>query len=79
MKKPKQMPNRDQLEALIAFAMNNGPRWKDELMKGWLYAKYPGELQQVRNQFGPSWLSKTSLAAMVSAFDALSKAEAMPS
>ena len=30
--------------------------WREVLSLGWMKAAYPGELQQIRNQFGPTWL-----------------------
>jgi hypothetical protein len=69
------IPNPDQLQALQNFANANGRRWKQCLRTAWEtgdYAgnwhgcDYPGEndfafLQQVRNQFGPSWLIRFKL------------------
>ena len=46
----------EQEQALSDFVAENGKNWKKILADGWLRAAYPGPLQQVRNQFGPSWL-----------------------
>jgi hypothetical protein len=47
----------EQEAALIAFAALHGRRWKSVLAEGWQRAAYPGPLQEIRNQFGPSWLA----------------------
>jgi len=60
----------DQLEALTAYAAENGRTWKDKLRTDWMYARarvwrgdndYSAELQQVRNVFGPMWLNRFRL------------------
>jgi hypothetical protein len=61
-------PNQEQLAAIISFAQDNGRNWKAELNHSWMNANYAGRtdghlLQQVRNQFGPSWLVKFKLKA----------------
>lgn len=56
----------DQLNALRTFANANGRTWKANLRQAWMtgrYDDYAGVersdlLQQIRNQFGPSWLVK---------------------
>lgn len=48
----------EQAAALEAFAAQHGADWRRKLNDGWLRAAYPGPLQQVRNQFGPTWLAK---------------------
>ena len=67
---PRNTPNSKQLEALRLFASANGRNWKSELNTLWmngaysnavLGGAYPAHLQQVRNQFGPSWLVRFSL------------------
>jgi len=58
----------DQLEALRAFAEENGRSWKSKLNTAWSTGRYDdysgtddyGSLQQVRNRFGPAWLSRFS-------------------
>ena len=58
----------EQFAALRAFADANGPQWKSKLNTAWStgrYRDYAGTeaccyLQQVRNTFGPSWLTKFS-------------------
>jgi len=64
-------PNDSQIEALIEFADANGRTWKSALRDCWQTGRYPrysgtqkaNLLQQVRNSFGPSWLSTFSLKA----------------
>jgi len=56
-----------QLQALVAFAAKHGRNWKTPLRDAWMSGIYPdadadnASLQQVRNQFGPTWLVKFSL------------------
>lgn len=58
----------EQLAALRAFADANGARWKSKLYAAWSTGRYRdyagteayGYLQQVRNTFGPSWLTRFS-------------------
>jgi len=45
------------VEALVKFRSENGRTWKHKLLSGWLRAAFPGELQQLRNEFGPEWLA----------------------
>lgn len=57
---------REQYEALLTFAQENGKRWKALLNVAWSTGRYDdykgtdqyGLLQQIRNTFGPSWLVK---------------------
>lgn len=51
-----------QRTALLDFREKHGRNWKSVLHAGWLKAAYPGALQQIRNQFGPSWLEKLTPA-----------------
>ncbi|SEI14545.1 hypothetical protein [Paraburkholderia hospita] len=48
----------DLLEALVKFRSENGRTWKHKLLSGWLRAAFPGELQRLRNDFGPEWLTR---------------------
>lgn len=59
----------EQLQALKQFADANGRNWKSALNTVWMNGAYnyavlggadPGCLQQVRNEFGPSWLVRFS-------------------
>jgi hypothetical protein len=59
-----------QRAALLAYASENGRRWKQNLSIDWSFARarisadrgdVSAELQQVRNIFGPTWLNRTSL------------------
>jgi hypothetical protein len=70
----KNTPNAEQIEALRLFASANGRNWKSELSNLWMNGAYnyavlggadPGCLQQVRNEFGPSWLVRFSLRKAV--------------
>lgn len=53
----------EQREALIHFRNTHGRSWKTLLLQGWERSKYPGPLQQIRNQYGPEWLAKLPLSA----------------
>ena len=68
-------PTPEQLDALMKFATANGRLWKSELNNLWMTGAYnhavlggadPAYLQQVRNNFGPSWLVRFSLRKAVS-------------
>lgn len=48
----------DLLGALAKFRSENGRTWKHKLLSGWLRAAFPGELQRLRNDFGPEWLTQ---------------------
>lgn len=65
MKKQKPVPTPEQITALNTFRAAAGREWKDKLITAWMRGAYPylatsysHLLQQVRNQFGPSWLMK---------------------
>lgn len=49
-------PTQEQLTALREYASEHGRNWKSALLDDWMYARVPGPLQQVRNNFGPKWL-----------------------
>jgi hypothetical protein len=54
-------PNTDQMMALSEWARIHGRLWKTALRHAWMTGDYDGFdaanfLQQVRNEFGPSWL-----------------------
>jgi hypothetical protein len=57
----------EQLEALRAFAAENGRTWKTKLNEAWMNAnasingEHSPELQQVRNRLGPRWLKTFKL------------------
>jgi hypothetical protein len=57
----------EQEAALIAFAARHGRRWRSILAQGWERAAYPGPLQEIRNQFGPSWLADWRLPQRLTA------------
>lgn len=46
----------EQASALTEFARANGKDWKTILCYDWLAGKHSGPLQQIRNNFGPTWL-----------------------
>lgn len=50
--------NPNQRIAICDFRETHGRQWKSKLHAGWLVAKWPGLLQQVRNSFGPEWLDR---------------------
>lgn len=62
-------PSPEQLRALRDYAAVYGPRWKSRLLQHWqnenlVCPSRPGDLpllRQVRNQFGPSWLTRFRL------------------
>jgi len=59
-------PTEAQMNALREYAKWAGRCWKEKLNRDWQRAgsDWPGEyayLQQLRNQFGPSWLHKVKL------------------
>jgi hypothetical protein len=56
----------EHLIALRMFASAHGRNWKSKLNDAWMTGNYPTgsilpELQQVRNEYGPSWLVRFSL------------------
>jgi hypothetical protein len=59
----------EQHDALAEFARYNGRTWKAELRQAWMTGHYPAitkdtaSLQQVRNSFGPTWLTRFKLSA----------------
>jgi hypothetical protein len=62
-------PSPEQIESLKRFAAANGRNWKQVLRDAWMAGGYDattgqyidGPLQQIRNSFGPSWLTRFSL------------------
>jgi hypothetical protein len=59
-------PNEQQITALRAYAARNGRSWKRKLLDAWMTGRDEREpeasyLRQVRNQFGPSWLTRFRL------------------
>jgi hypothetical protein len=64
-------PTPQQLEALTLFAAANGRNWKSALRTLWENGAYEravlggadsAALQQIRNTFGPTWLTRFSLS-----------------
>jgi hypothetical protein len=61
-----------QLNALQSWARIRGRNWKSELNHAWMtgdygLVAYTHSLQQVRNQFGPSWLVSFNLKKALAA------------
>jgi hypothetical protein len=62
-------PSPEQIESLKRFAVAHGRSWKQILRDAWMAGGYDattgqyidGPLQQIRNTFGPSWLTRFSL------------------
>lgn len=60
-------PNPEQLDALQRWAKQYGRTWKEALRDAWFHAGYrdfdgpSAPLQQLRNSFGPSWLTSYKL------------------
>lgn len=50
----------EQLAALTEYAERKGRYWKNDLNLAWYNASESGYLQEIRNQFGPSWLVRFS-------------------
>jgi len=63
-------PSPEQLAAVRAFATRYGRTWKAMLRTAWTDGRYPyyvssddrALLQQVRNAYGPAWLTKFKIA-----------------
>ncbi len=62
-------PTAEQWQALQSYAAKHGRTWKQQLRDAWLQAcigmpdsEQPWLLQQVRNQFGPRWLSLVDIS-----------------
>lgn len=58
-------PNPEQLAAVVAYAERHGAQWKNKLHMAWLTGNDTSEpqgalLRQVRNQYGPKWLTKVT-------------------
>ena len=56
-------PTAEQLAALASWKVANGRFWRSKLADAWLIAGegvpgYEPALQQLRNQFGPTWLAQ---------------------
>ncbi|MVF24211.1 hypothetical protein EVC37_21760 [Methylocaldum sp. BRCS4] len=59
-------PTEDQLNALKRWADKHGRTWKSKLRDAWISGDYglfedAPFLQQLRNQFGPTWLNRFKL------------------
>jgi len=51
----------EQLDALREFAAKHGRCWKARLREDWYGGSDIGLLRQIRNQFGPAWLTRFEL------------------
>ncbi len=56
----------EQMESITRFAANNGEKWKSKLNEIWMNGGYGNiedscYLQQIRNQYGPQFLSEFRL------------------
>ncbi len=66
MANPQELTEAQRL-AVLAYAAEHGRNWKSDLSADWMRAaarvrgEHSGELQQVRNTLGPSWLRRVSL------------------
>lgn len=58
----KRQPNPVQLKALFDFAETNGAHWKSKLKTLWQSGSDIGHLRQLRNDFGPGWLTRFTLS-----------------
>lgn len=72
-------PSQKQLAALQRYATANGRNWKSALNNAWFSGKDEQEpdsalLRQVRNQFGPKWLTSTKNPIKPKADDSRKKA-----
>jgi|HubBroStandDraft_1064217.scaffolds.fasta_scaffold34755_8 hypothetical protein len=56
-----------QLYALEMYARANGRYWKSKLHDDWMNGRSSGTLQQIRNSFGPTWLTRFNLKRAVAA------------
>lgn len=59
-------PTAQQIAALQSFAKANRRNWKQRLNYYWTIANYDDNgdthiLQQIRNEFGPTWLTRFKL------------------
>ena len=57
----KQELTAEQLAALRDYADSHGRTWKAQLNFEWMTGTARGTLQQIRNQFGPTWLMRFKL------------------
>ena len=66
----------DQLAAIKDYARSHGRSWKSDLNNDWMHGRTTGELQAIRNSFGPSWLVRFSLKkAILAAIPVKTKAQ----
>lgn len=70
-------PTAEQISALQTYAAENGIYWKAALRADWFNGRARGELQQVRNAGGPSWLRGFKLPAKEGAKQGLLQSAAL--
>jgi hypothetical protein len=61
-------PTAEQMTALKKWASEHGHTWRSDLHDAWMTGNYDGFeqanlLQQLRNSFGPTWLSRVKIFA----------------
>lgn len=69
------LPTAEQARALLDFAARNGRSWRMKLNDAWATgrdAEWPDGalLRQVRNNLGPSWLMRVTVAKLESCKEA---------
>jgi hypothetical protein len=62
-------PTPEQAQAIREWAAQTGRTWKSALREAWMTGDYgafekSNLLQQLRNQFGPTWLTRFSLKSI---------------
>jgi hypothetical protein len=57
-------PSEAEWAALVRYADEHGCRRKAALRADWEHGRCQGELQQLRNRLGPSWLTAVDVRAM---------------
>jgi hypothetical protein len=62
-------PSAVQVEELRRFAAEHGRTWRAQLLSDWEAGRTVGPLQELRNQFGPSWLAEHGAEAIKSSRD----------
>jgi hypothetical protein len=56
-------PSREQVEALRAYAKQNGRTWKSALRNAWENGTASPPMMRLRSSHGPKWLVKYKLPA----------------
>jgi hypothetical protein len=58
------IPSSVQVEELRRYAAEHGRTWRAQLLSDWEAGRTVGPLQELRNQFGPSWLHQHGAQAI---------------